>query len=367
MNHKKINIAIIMGGKSPEHKVSLCSAFNVISALRQKKYTIIPLWIDQRGLWHYISLKKVLSNNKNYYKYFTSNHDGKAWLYNHNEAVYIKKEHRQKPQKIDVVFPLIHGISGEDGTLQGLLTFTNVAYVGSDTCASAIGFDKDITKRLLRDAHIPIVPFLTLYSKKNIPSFKKIVNQFSLPFFVKSAKTGSSIGINKVYTEQDYKNAIKSSFRYSTKVLIEKAIEGRELECAVLGNGDALKSSIVGEIITNKQYDFYSYESKYVDKNGAEIIVPAQLNPTLIKKVRKLAVKTTRILSCDGMARVDFFLTNNGKIYVNEINTIPGFTDISMYPRLWQNSGLSYSNLLDELIKLAIQRYKQKQKISIKI
>jgi D-alanine-D-alanine ligase len=263
--------------------------------------------------------------------------------------------------EVDVVFPVLHGPFGEDGTVQGLLKLANLPFVGAGVLASAVGMDKDVMKRLLRDAKIPIAKFLVFErseaSKINLADVKRMLG---FPFFVKPANLGSSVGISKVSVNKQFDSAISEAFRYDSKILIEENISGREIECSVLGNESPV-ASLPGEIIT--RHDFYSYDAKYLDENGAQLIVPAVLPKFIGKGIQELAVRTFKTLACEGMARVDFFLRDNRQIFVNEINTIPGFTQISMYPKLWEASGIPYSKLIDRLIRLALERFRKEQKL----
>jgi len=260
---------------------------------------------------------------------------------------------------LDVIFPVLHGPFGEDGTVQGLLKLANVPFVGSGVLGSAVGMDKDIMRRLLRDAGLPIAKFLVFENKINC-NFNKITKKLGLPFFVKPANLGSSVGVNKVKNKKDFSKAVSEAFQYDKKITVEEYINGREIECSILGNENPMVS-VPGEIILKD--DFYSYKTKYVSKTGASLEIPAKISQHLTKKIQALAIKTFKVLSCEGLSRVDFFLKKNGEIIINEINTIPGFTSISMYPRLWKASGISYSKLIDKLIQLAIQRFKREQKL----
>lgn len=228
----------------------------------------------------------------------------------------------------------------------------NVPFVGADVLGSAIGMAKDITKRLLKEAHILTTSFLVFTSSKI--SFEQIRKKFGLPFFVKPANLGSSVAVNCVHNKSEFQRAVKDAFSFDTKILIEKYVPGREIECSVLGNENPI-ASLPGEIIVKK--GFYSYAAKYIDPHIATLKIPAELPPKIVKQIQKIAVKTYKTLYCEVMARVDFFLGRDNKIYVNEINTIPGFTNISMYPKLWEASGISYGELLDRLIKLAMARH----------
>jgi D-alanine-D-alanine ligase len=254
-----------------------------------------------------------------------------------------------------VAFPILHGPFGEDGTVQGLLKLADIPFVGAGVLGSAAGMDKDVMKRLLRDAGIPIGKFITLRGgPANAPSFADAAGELGAPFFVKPANMGSSVGVSKVYDEDGCRAALDEAFRFDSKVLIEENIPGREIECSVLGN-DNPAASLPGEVRPSKE--FYSYEAKYIDSNGAVLEIPAKLPPETVRRVQELAVKTFQTLECQGLSRVDFFLRDSGEVIVNEINTMPGFTKISMYPKLWEASGLGYRELIDRLIQLAIERF----------
>jgi D-alanine-D-alanine ligase len=262
---------------------------------------------------------------------------------------------------LDVVFPVLHGTFGEDGTVQGLLELADVPYVGAGVLASAAGMDKDVMKRLFRDAALPIVPWeLILRSEwQNDPGAvrKRIEKQLRYPLFVKPVNLGSSVGISKVHGRRELEAALNLAAQYDRKILVEKGIDAREIECSVLGN-DHPQASVPGEVLSVNE--FYDYEAKYI-KPGSELVIPAKLTPRQTKQVREVAIRAFRAVDGAGMARVDFLLDRKtGKVYLNEINTIPGFTSISMYPKLWEASGLPYSRLLDRLIELALERYREK-------
>ncbi len=320
---KKLRIGVLFGGKSAEHEVSIQSAQNVIAALDKKKYDVVPVKIAKDGAWDVAQLFPATGHKKPF----------------------------------DVVFPVLHGPFGEDGSVQGLLKLAGVAHVGAGVLGSAGGMDKDVMKRLLRDAGIPIGTFLVLHSYEKI-SFAAAKKALGCPMFVKPANLGSSVGVSKVSNAKEFEQALADAFQYDTKILIEEAIVGREIECGVLGN-DAPIASVPGEIIPHA--DFYSYDAKYIDEDGAALAIPAKLSTRETKAVQALAIKTFKVLECAGLARVDFFLKQNGEILVNEINTLPGFTDISMYPKLWEASGLSQPALLDRLIELALERFAREQ------
>jgi D-alanine-D-alanine ligase len=263
--------------------------------------------------------------------------------------------------RLDVVFPVLHGPFGEDGTVQGMLKLAGVPFVGASVLGSCVGMDKDVMKRLLRDARLPIGRFLVFHrSRRREVSFEAARRAVGLPMFFKPANLGSSVGINKVRGRKEFDFALKEAFRYDDKIIIEEFISGREIECSVLGNENPV-ASLPGEIIPRRE--FYSYEAKYIDGDGAALEIPARLPAPIVKKVQDLAVRSYGVLCCEGMARVDLFLRGGRELLVNEINTIPGFTKISMYPKLWEVSGLPYGRLLDRLITLALERHRCEKKL----
>jgi len=364
MSPKKLRVGVLFGGKSAEHEISLISAKNVIDAIDKSKYEVFLIAIDKNGEWH---LKKG-------YEYLMHADNPKlVHLYGHKESVaLVPTKHRkelicysgnqlQDSLQLDVIFPVLHGTFGEDGTVQGLLKLANIPFVGAGVLGSAIGMDKDVMKRLLRDAKIPIARFITVHeTNKYKVDFDEVVKQLGFPFFIKPANLGSSVGIAKVKDKKDFIPALEDAFSYDRKVLIEEFIPGREIECSVLGNDNPI-ASLPGELIP--QHEFYSYEAKYIDENGALFTIPAVLDKELVSHIQNMALDAYRALCCEGMARVDFFLKPNGDIVVNEINTIPGFTKISMYPKLWEASGIPYAELIDRLIQLAIERHEKEVKL----
>ena len=357
---RKIRVGIIFGGKSAEHEVSLQSAKNVLEAIDKKKYEPVLIGVDKIGHWHHVDGKLFLSNNENP---FVIKLDGagtqKITRTPQSCGILTDLSNHQSANSVDVIFPILHGPFGEDGTIQGLLKLAGVPFVGAGVLGSAVGMDKDVMKRLLRDAGIPTPNFIAI-KENETPIYEEVTNKFGSPFFVKPANLGSSVGVSKVRSKKDYTQAITAAFSYDTKILIEENIKGREIECAVLGNADPI-ASIPGEVVCN--HDFYSYEAKYLDEHGARLIIPARLPKETVKKIQVLAIKTFKALECEGLGRVDFFLKENGKLLVNEINTIPGFTSISMYPKLWEASGISYTELIDRLIRLALEKFEKEQKL----
>lgn len=356
----KIKVGIIFGGKSAEHEISLQSAKNIIDALDKNKYEAILIGIDKTGKWYLNDESKFLLDSAYSETIKISDEKNNEVAFAPESSGELMSLHENKSgKKIDVVFPILHGPFGEDGTIQGLLKLANIPFVGSGVLGSAVGMDKDVSKRLLRDAGIPVAKFISLreYDKLN---FFNIVNLLGLPFFVKPSNMGSSVGISKVKSESEFAAAIEEAFKYDRKIILEEFILGREIECSVLGNENPI-ASVPGEIISN--HDFYSYEAKYLDEKGAVLEIPAKLPEELVEKIQRLSIEVFQVLECEGFARVDFFLTDKNEILVNEINTIPGFTKISMYPKLWEHSGITYSEILDKLISLAQERFKKEEKL----
>jgi D-alanine-D-alanine ligase len=359
---KKIRVAVLFGGQSAEHEVSLQSAKNVIAAIDKKKYDVVLIGIDKKGRWYLNESSKFLLNEDDpkLIKLQESD-DSVAVAAGENAENLINLSGGRTIGPIDVVFGVLHGTYGEDGTVQGLLKLANVPFVGAGVLGSAVGMDKDVMKRLLRDADIPIANFLVFKrSGADKIDFDTVKDCLGLPLFVKPANLGSSVGISKVESDKEFHEALRLAFEYDNKILVEEFIAGREIECSVLGNDNPI-ASVPGEIIP--QRDFYSYEAKYIDDTGAVLEIPARLSDKVTKKVQDCAIKTFKALCCEGMARVDLFVKDNGDIVANEINTIPGFTRISMYPKLWAASGISYSQLIDRLIELAIERFKREQEL----
>jgi D-alanine-D-alanine ligase len=364
MSKKKQRVLILFGGKSGEHEVSIVSAKSVYQALDPKKYEVVLVGIDKDGKWLLPDETRLLaqsSNPKLVSLNATEQVVGMLPYANEGKLVAVGGDAPLKSAlAFDVVLPILHGPNGEDGTVQGLLELANVPYVGSGVLGSALCMDKDVAKRVLRDAGIPVVPFITVkrshFRENPAKVCQEAEKRFSYPYFVKPANMGSSVGVSKVKSAGEAESKIREAFQYDTKILIEQAIEARELECAVLGN-ESPKASIVGEIVPHGE--FYSYDSKYVDENGAELLIPApDLSASQVADLQRLALASFLALECAGMARVDFFQDKKtGALYLNELNTIPGFTPVSMYPKLWEASGLAYSELIDELIELAIERH----------
>jgi D-alanine-D-alanine ligase len=364
---KKIRVGVIFGGRSAEHEVSIVSAASVIGALDKKKYDVLPIGITPEGRWlssaKALELLKQRADVENLPEHILVPDPRKQGL------VELKDSSAQlTPQRIDVAFPVLHGTYGEDGTIQGLFELADIPYVGSGVLGSAVGMDKVVQKQLLRQAKIPITPDVWFLLHEFVENSKKIVGlierKLHYPCFIKPANLGSSVGISKAHNRKELIEAIRLAGEFDLKILVERSVENaREIECSVLGNNQPI-ASVPGEIVPSNE--FYDYDAKYVDGKSTAVI-PAPLPKTVIAKIQKFSVESFRALDCAGMARVDFLVARkNNAIFLNELNTIPGFTSISMYPKLWQASGLSYADLLDQLVQLAIERHKSRAHLNTK-
>jgi D-alanine-D-alanine ligase len=364
---KKIRLGILFGGRSGEHEVSLTSAASVIEALDREKYEIVPIGITREGHWRVGASAEKLLESPRALPAILENGNPVTASVDPTRPALISLNSRAPAQDpapaVDVVFPLLHGTFGEDGTVQGLLELAGIPFVGAGVLGSAVGMDKDVMKRLFRDAGLPVVPWVLVmrdeWESDPTPVRKLIEKPLRYPLFVKPANLGSSVGISKVHKRGELAAAMDLAARYDRKIIVENGLDAREIECSVLGN-DQPEASVPGEVIPVNE--FYDYEAKYV-KAGSELIIPAKLAAAQTKRVRQFAVRAFQAIDCAGMARVDFLVTRKtGKVYVNEINTIPGFTPISMYPKMWEASGLPYPKLLDRLIQLAVERQRDKNR-----
>lgn len=348
----KKKIALVFGGKSAEHEVSLASALNIFNALDKTLFEPILLGVSKEGSWYHFPDANVFKRYKSLMDSDLSSHQVVSILSYHDKP-YVLIIKSQEKIAIDCAFPIIHGTLGEDGTLQGHFKILNLPFVGCGVLSSAIGMDKDYMKRLLNEAQIPNAEYIVL-RKEEEPIYSDIVEKLGSPFFIKPCNGGSSVGVHKIKSEMEFHKKLNDSFSYDHKVLAEKYIEGREIECAVMGLNLHPKASLPGELIT--KHEFYTYEAKYIDADGARIIIPAPIVESKIKEIQTLAIKTFKALGCDILARVDFYLKKDGTLYVNEINTLPGFTQISMYPKMWEASGVEYKDLITNLIHLAFEK-----------
>jgi D-alanine-D-alanine ligase len=376
MSHgDKIRVGVLFGGRSGEHEISLRSALTVMSAMDPARYDVVPIGIGRDGRWHLEHDALRLLGQRAPRLAALEGGGPPVTLLPHpdsralvsvpesNSTAVATPSGAAMPGPLDVVFPVLHGTYGEDGTVQGLLELAGIPYVGAGVLGSAVGMDKDTQKRLLRDARLPIVRYFALARAEhddNPALASRLARKLGYPVFIKPNALGSSIGVHKVKRPGELANALKDAFQYDRKVLLEASCAGRELECAVLGN-ERPEASIPGEVVVAHGHEFYSYDSKYVDPDGADIKIPADLPARVASRVRTLAVAAFKALSLRGMARVDFFASRDlRRILINELNTIPGFTAISMYPKLWEASGLPLPKLIDRLIQLALDDHRER-------
>lgn len=362
----KRTIALLCGGVSPEHEVSMNSARNIYRAIDKNKWQVEVIGVARTGSWRHLSEAEFMQltsveggegrplvlapGTEKVIRFSPANHGSPITDHGSPITDYAFP-------KIDVVFSIIHGPFGEDGRMQGLLQVLGLPFVGPDTLGSAVGMDKDFTKKILRDAGIPNAPWVTLF-KHETPDYEAIAAKLGYPMFVKPANMGSSVGVSKAEDLASLKTAVELAFRFDKKVLVEQAIRGREIETALLGNLENVQVSGVGEIVMAS--GFYDYDSKYISPDAAKVVIPAEgVSEQDIEKIRQTALRAFRALGLEGMARMDVFLTESGEVFVNEPNTLPGFTNISMYPKLWGAAGLAYPDLIDRLLELAIERHRR--------
>jgi D-alanine-D-alanine ligase len=335
----------------------------VIDALDPARTEVIPIGITREGRWHRVAGPPALPSEAGRMPEITEGSGSIVELAAEGASTEIVGVDGSR-EPIDVVFPVLHGPYGEDGTVQGLLELAGVPYVGAGVLGSAIGMDKDVQKRLFREAGLPVGPYEAVRESVWIDDPETVeaaAQALGYPLFAKPATLGSSVGVSKVHGSQELAGGLEEAFRYARDALLEKSAEGaREIECAVLGNDDPV-ASLAGEIVP-RDHEFYDYEAKYLDESGAELLIPADLEPGVLEDVQRLAVAAFVSAKCAGMARVDFFLLGEGELWLNELNTIPGFTSISMYPKLWEASGLSYGELVERLLDLAVERHEAERK-----
>jgi D-alanine-D-alanine ligase len=352
----KLRVAIIFGGRTTEHEVSLQSARNIVDALDRDRFEPVLIGIDKAGAWHLSEASSYLLNRDDPALIALNRSNRElAMTPGKTREQWVERGSGEAMPQIDVVFPIVHGMLGEDGALQGWLKMASVAFVGADVLGSAVCMDKDVAKRLLRDAGLPVTPWVTLTRRTAAAtSYARVAATLGDVLFVKPANSGSSVGVSRAANAAEYAAAVELALSFDHKVLVESAVDGREIECAVLGN-DEPAASHCGEIVLTR--GFYSYDSKYIDDDAAQVVIPAALDAATSDRIRAVAVDAFRVLECAGLARVDFFLKADGTILINEINTLPGFTNISMFPKLWEASGLPYRELVSRLIDLALERH----------
>jgi D-alanine-D-alanine ligase len=369
MSQRRLRVGIIFGGQSGEHEVSVRSARGILQALDTSRFEAVPIGIDRSGAWQLVEPRALLA---------TAAPGGEQAVVGQGALVRSlaalgpgtdELERREAYDLrgrfgVDVFFPIVHGTLGEDGALQGLLEMAGAPYVGCGVLGSAVGMDKDVTKRLLRDAGLDVVDFIVARAEHAQPEelSRRVTAELGFPCFVKPANLGSSVGVVKVPGPRDLPAALATAFRYDRKLLIERAVDAREIETAVLG-GAQPSVSLPGEIVP--KHEFYSYEAKYLDPDGAELLVPAPLSPEQTERVQGLSLRAFEALELEGLARIDFFLERGtGRWFVNEVNTLPGFTEVSMYARMWQESGIGYSELVTRLIELGLARFEARRALA---
>ncbi len=366
---KKINVGIIFGGRSEEHEVSLMSATSIIKAIDKDKYNVIPLGITKEGRWMLYNgpieeiesggwegiSNKLLQDKPQEGTFSIIPIGSKEVQDSGNMPPYLEN-------KIDVIFPALHGPYGEDGTIQGLLEIANIPYVGTGVLASSLCMDKAYAKKIFEIEGLPVVEYLVIMRNRlkiHIKDYISIIEKsFGYPVFVKPANLGSSVGISKCHDKDELIAGLYEAAKHDRRIMAERSVDCREIECAVLGN-DEPEASVVGEVVPS--HEFYDYESKYFDDGKSKLIIPAEISEEKSQEIRQMAITAYKALDCSGLSRVDFFIEKDTEnVYINEINTMPGFTKYSMYPQLWQKTGLPYDQLIDKLIQLAIERFEEK-------
>ncbi len=346
-----MRVAILFGGKSVEHQISIRSARNVVTNL-DDSHDVYLVGINSDGNWYL--QEEVTESIKEINPVSLDMGSNPAHL----------RTAQHKKIVIDIIFPVLHGTYGEDGGVQGLAQCMNIPVVGSGILGSAVSMDKIVSKELLDLAGIPVAPYLSYHkSEKEKISYAKISEKLGKEFMIKAGNLGSSVGVSKVKNEVELSKALIDSFKYSENILCESFIAGREMECAIIGNKE-LKASVPGEIVINEDYEFYTYDAKYQDPDAVKIEIPAKVNSKVKEEIKRLCLASYRALRCEDYARVDLFLTSDNKIYINEINTIPGFTDASMFPMLWKQAGVPYNELLSELLEIAMKRWESYVQLS---
>jgi len=350
--NQKSKICVLFGGKSVEHDISIMSARNIVSYLDKTLFDVLLVGIDKKGRWFLVN--DVDGNIEDGDSLQLTLDADTPSFYN------IKTEIKLE---FDVVFPVLHGTDGEDGSVQGLFKTINVPMVGTGVLGSALAMDKIVSKQVMHDLGIPVAKFIT-FSHAHLEQihFERVVSKLGLPFMVKSAALGSSIGVSKVSKEVDFAKALEDGFKYDDRIVIEEFITGREMECAIMGNEDPVAAG-PGEITIIKDYDFYDYAAKYLDKDAVRIDIPAKVDDSIIVEVRKQSIRAYKALHCNDFARVDLFLKEDGSVIINEINSIPGFTDVSMFPVLWKHEGLPNDKLITKLIDMAVERWERANRI----
>jgi len=349
---RRLNVAILYGGKSVEHDISVRSAKNVVDNIDQAKYETILIGISKLGTWY---LNEVIEEDIESGNPVSLKLDASSPI--------LQDLTSGREIVIHVVFPVLHGTDGEDGSVQGLFKSLDLPVVGSGVLGSAISMDKIISKKILKEGGIPVAPYVEYHKSQNDDiSYQKVVEEVGEPFMIKSSALGSSVGISMVKSEEGFQAALEDSFQYGDKIIIESFVKGRELECAILGN-ESPYASVPGEIVMIKDYDFYTYEAKYLDEQAIDIQIPAKADESVLNKIKAICIQAYSALRCDDYARVDLFLTDQEEVIINEINTIPGFTNASMFPMMWKHMGISFTELITRIIDLCINRYEDSKNL----
>lgn len=358
--HEKLRVTVLAGARSTEHEVSLLSAYNIVNAIDRNKYTVSVVGIDKQGVWrqydpdHFVEEPTDITKIK-----LAEPISGRLAVTQSSNTLYDIENGGRPAVECDVIFPAVLGNYAEDGTMQGMLRMMDVPFTTPDVLGSAVAMDKDIAGRLLRDAGIRTANFVTLRNGE-APSYDTLTQQLETDtMFVKPVNAGSSVGVSKVRNESELQAALTLAYRYDTKVMVQSAVVGREVEISVMGTFDKGQraSAVIGEIIEQQPDDFYSYDNKYVSSDNVILAIPAELDDVVTQEIREVALEACKVLECEGFSRVDFFVDESNTVYVNEINTMPGFTNISMFPRLWIESGIDYSQLIDSLLQTALHRH----------
>ncbi|PVE24408.1 D-alanine--D-alanine ligase A [Microvirga sp. KLBC 81] len=369
MTQPRKTIGLLFGGRSAEHEVSKLSAANVFRALDAERYDIVLIGIDRDGRWLLCDTGNGAGRGVRSLEIPVGAPQVALLPGGNGEMIVLGGKVSPGSLRLDAIIPVLHGPNGEDGTVQGLLQLANVPYVGSGVMGSAASMDKDVAKRLLRDSGIPVVPFLTL-TERNQMDYQAAVDALgTTDLFVKPANMGSSVGVSRATSAGEFGQACERAFRYDGKLLVERSITGaREIECSVLEDASGeVSASLLGEIMPASSHGFYSYDAKYIDADGALLRIPAELSAEQARKIQDLAIETFKVLSCEGLARVDFFVDPNREktLFVNEVNTLPGFTAISMYPKLWEAGGLSQRELMEVLLGHAFARHERRNGLAL--
>lgn len=349
---KKKKVAILYGGRSVEHGVSVNSARNIFEFIDKDLYEPLPIGISKSGQWFLTTgVSKDIEQGKALGLILDAQKSGFIILSSGDRI------------KADIIFPVLHGTDGEDGSIQGMIKAMDLPMVGTGVLGSALSMSKIVAKKMLKEAGIPVTKFLTFhFTEKETIRYTDIAQKLGPTFMVKAASLGSSVGVSKASDEASFKIAVDEAFRYDDNVIIEEFIKGREIECAIMGNRPA-EASYPGEVVISSKYEFYTFDAKYVDPDAVRIDVPAKLDPQIAEKIRTESLRAYTALCCEDFARVDLFLTDSGNIYVNEINSIPGFTNSSMFPLMWKERGVSFTDLISKLLQLAFERYDRSKRI----